>query len=76
MARIFGSATRGDGSKVNGTATVSTSWNSNQAVPRNGEYSLELGSDPKGRITVYVDGMIYRADFMVKGDTHLDIRLR
>jgi len=54
---IEGTVKRPDGSKVNGTATVSTSWNGKKAVPRNGEYELELGSSACGAsITVYVDG--------------------
>ena len=44
-----------DGSKIDGTATVSTSWNGNKAYPRGGHYRLELGSNPKQTITVYVD---------------------
>lgn len=56
MASIYGSAKRRDGSKVDGTMRVSTSWNGNTAYPRNGEYSLDLGSNPQKKITVYVDG--------------------
>jgi len=74
MARLFGSAHRRDGSKIDGTATVSTSWNSNKAFPRDGKYSLDLGADPRQRITVYVDGMRV-AEVQVNGDTRLDIRL-
>lgn len=74
MATIYGTAVRRDGSKIDGTATVSTSWNSNKAYPRQGQYRLDLGSDPRKRITVYVDGNRY-ADVMVTGDTRLDIRL-
>lgn len=54
---VEGTAVRGDGSKVDGTATISTSWNSKTAVPRQGRYSLDLGSAACGaKITVYVDG--------------------
>ncbi len=54
---IEGSATRTDGSKVDGTVKVSTSWNSNKAYPRGGSYSLDLGSSACGeRVTVYVNG--------------------
>lgn len=55
--------------------TVSTSWNGNNAVPRDGQYRLELGGDPRQRITVYVDGMRY-AEVLVDGDTRVDIRMR
>ena len=52
-----GSAVRSDGSKVDGTAKISTSWNSKKAYPRNGYYSLELGSSACGEsITLYADG--------------------
>ena len=72
-ARIFGSARRPDGSKVNGTMKVSTSWNGNVAFPKDGEYTLELGSDPSGqRITVYVDGQRY-TEVTVNGAARLDI---
>jgi len=54
---IEGSAKRTDGSKVDGTVKVSTSWNSNKAYPRGGSYSLDLGSSACGeRVTVYVNG--------------------
>jgi hypothetical protein len=74
MARLYGSAHRRDGSKIDGTATVSTSWNGNKGYPRNGQYSLELGSNPRQRITVYVDGNRYTEAY-VDGDTRLDIQL-
>ena len=68
MARLYGSATRSDGSKVDGTATMSTSWNSNKAYPRGGRYELDLGSNPRKTITVYVDGNDGR-EVYVDGDT-------
>ncbi len=74
MAAIYGSAVRSDGSKINGTATVSTSWNGNRAYPSNGQYRLDLGSNPRQRITVYVDGSTY-AEIHVDGDTRLDIQI-
>lgn len=73
MSSIYGSAVRRDGSKVDGTMTISTSWNSNKAFPRGGQYHLDLGGNPRQRIMVYVDGMNY-AEVMVDGDTRLDIR--
>ena len=72
-ACIYGSAVNGDGSKIDGSAKVSTSWNSVKAYPRNGRYELCLGSNPGQRITVYVDGRSY-AKIHVDGDTRLDIR--
>mgnify|MGYP007130728987 CR=1 FL=1 len=75
MASIYGSANRGDGSKVDGTMRVSTSWNGNEAFPRNGQYRLDLGSNPRQRITVYVDGMRY-TEIHVDGDVRVDIRTR
>jgi hypothetical protein len=54
-----GTATRTDGSKVDGTGgKVSTSWNSKYAYPRNGYYKLNLGSAACGeKVTIYVSGM-------------------
>ena len=74
MARLYGSASRRDGSKIDGTATVSTSWNSHKEYPRNGQYSLDLGSNPRQKITVYVDGSRY-AEVYIDGDLRLDIHL-
>jgi hypothetical protein len=54
---IQGSAVNSDGSKIDGTGKISTSWNSQKAYPRNGTYSLDLGSSVCGnKITVYLDG--------------------
>jgi hypothetical protein len=74
MAAIYGTAVRSDGSKVDGTATVSTSWNSARAYPCNGKYRLELGSNPRQSITIYVDGRRY-TDVHVDGDVRVDIRV-
>lgn len=53
---IQGKAVNSDGSKIDGTATISTSWNSKKAYPRNGKYELDLGSSVCGEtITVYLD---------------------
>jgi hypothetical protein len=64
MAQIYGTAYRKDGSKVNGTITVSTSWNGNKAFPNNGSYTLDLGSNPKKSITIYVNGMNYTSVYV------------
>ena len=75
MARLHGVAHRRDGSKIDGTATVSTSWNGNRAYPRNGQYTLDLGSNPRQRITVYVDGNRYcPASTRIEGRRQLELR--
>lgn len=56
MATLAGTAVNSDGSKIDGTGTVSTSWNSNKAYPRSGRFTLDLGSNPRQSITVYLDG--------------------
>ena len=54
---IQGTAVNSDGSKIDGTATVSTTWNSNVAFPREGKYRLELGPNACGERTyVFLDG--------------------
>ena len=54
---IEGRVVRTDGSKVNGTARVSTSWNSKSVVPRDGYYRLDLGDYANGsKVTVYING--------------------
>jgi len=69
---VQGTAVNSDGSKINGTATVSTSWNSEKAFPKNGSYSLDLGASACGkRITVYLDGN-NRKSIRVDGWTTVD----
>ena len=54
---VAGSAVNSDGSKINGSGTISTSWNSKKAFPRRGSYQLDLGSGVCGSsITVYLNG--------------------
>jgi len=54
---IQGTAVNSDGSKIDGSGVISTSWNSKKAYPKNGTYSLDLGSSVCGEtITVYLDG--------------------
>jgi len=54
---IQGTAVNSDGSKIDGSGTISTSWNSKKAYPKNGKYELDLGSSVCGEtITVYLDG--------------------
>ena len=74
-ACIYGTAVYPDGSKSDGEATISTSWNSKKAYPRNGKYRLCLGSNPKTTITVYVNGMKYK-ELYVDGDKELNIVIR
>ncbi len=71
-ACLYGSATWRSGSKIDGSTRVSTSWNGREAYPKNGQYRLCLGSNPKQRITVYVDGQKY-AEIYVDGNTRLNI---
>jgi len=54
---IKGTVVNSDGSEVDGTSIISTSWNSKKAYPRDGTYRLDLGSSVCGsKITVYLDG--------------------
>ena len=83
---IEGSATRTDGSKVDGTARVSTSWSGKDAYPRGGYYNLDLGSNACGEnIEVYVNGNSIgrrsipnsgnaRVDFVLKGTSDMPVR--
>jgi len=65
---IRGTATRTDGSKVDGTVTISTSWNGQKAFPKRGVYELDLGSAAGGqKITVYVNGYKLRDVTIPKG---------
>ncbi|NOQ64898.1 MAG: hypothetical protein GQ582_10335 [Methyloprofundus sp.] len=72
MASIYGSVYHRDGSKANGTITVANSWNSSQVTPKNGRYSLDLGSNPKQKVTLYVDNMSY-TEVHVFGSARVDI---
>jgi hypothetical protein len=72
MATISGTAVNSDGSKIDGTATVSTSWNYNKAYPRSGRFTLELGSNPRQTITVYLDGMVATTVYV---DGHATVHL-
>jgi len=71
-ACIYGTAYYSDGSKIDGTATISTSWNGVKAFPKNGQYELCLGSNPRKSITIYLDGMRYTTLY-VDGNTRLNI---
>lgn len=72
-ACVYGSAVNSDGSRIDGSATISTSWNNKKAYPRNGSYELCLGSNPRSTITIYVNGRSY-ARVHVNGDTRVNIR--
>ncbi len=69
---IYGSAVNSDGSKIDGSAKISTSWNDVKAFPRNGEYRLCLGSNPGKSITIYINGNKCTTLY-VDGNTRLDI---
>ena len=69
---IYGTCKRKDGSKVNGTAKITTSWNKKYAVPKNGKYRLDFGGTVGKKITIYVDGNSYTTIF-VKRNTELNI---
>jgi hypothetical protein len=83
---IEGNAVRTDGSKVDGTARVSTSWNSKTAYPHNGYYNLDLGSGACGEsVEVYVNGNSIgrrsipnsgnaRVNFTLKGTSDMPVR--
>lgn len=84
---LEGSATRTDGSKVDGTGgRVSTSWNGNDVYPRNGHYQLDLGNSACGeKVTVYVSGNemgryrlpdsgYLRFDYTLKGTSDYPVR--
>jgi hypothetical protein len=75
---IEGKATRTDGSRVDGTARVSTRWNGNTAYPRDGYYNLELGSGACGEnVEVYVNGYsIGRRSIPRDGNARVDFVLR
>ena len=69
---IYGTAKYKDGSKVDGTATISTSWNGKKAFPKRGEYELDFGGKVGQKITVYVNGSRF-AQITVTGRTRLNI---
>ena len=83
---IEGRATRSDGSKVDGTVRVSTSWSNATAYPKDGYYNLELGPNACGRnVEVYVNGNSIgnrkipndgnaRVDFVMKGSSNMPVR--
>ncbi len=75
---IEGTAKRTDDSKVDGTATVSTSWNSKKAFPRDGYYTLDLGSSACGEsVDVYVNGYsIGRYKIPKSGNATVNITLK
>jgi len=72
---IYGSCVRPDGSKCDGAARISTSWNGKQAFPRGGRYRLDFGGTVGKRITVYCDGSSV-GSIVVKGEARLDVVCR
>lgn len=75
---IEGTAMRTDGSKVDGTARVSTSWNSKETYPEKGSYTLDLGSNACGEsVEVYVNGTsIGRYSIPNSGNARVNITLK
>lgn len=72
---LSGTIVHKDGSKVNKTARVSTSWNDEVATyPASGEYKIDFKGKVGKKITIYVNGDKYTV-IEVKGDTTLNIRL-
>lgn len=83
---VQGSASRTDGSKVDGSATISSSWNGTKAFPRNGYYNLDLGGSACGQVvSLYVGGDEFarlrlpnsgnaRADVVLKGTSNTPVR--
>jgi len=69
---LYGSIKYKDGSKADGTAGVSTSWNGKKGYAKNGEYELDFGGKVESRITVYVKGTKVGTVF-VSGRTRFDI---
>ena len=70
---------RGDGSRVDGTARVSTSWNSKRAeFPRPGYYFLDLGPNACGeKIELYVNGYsMGRYNVPRRGMVTVDVKLK
>ncbi|OQY28509.1 MAG: hypothetical protein B6244_07120 [Candidatus Cloacimonetes bacterium 4572_55] len=72
---IYGTCKHKDGSKVDGTVRVSTSWNNKKVYPRNGKYKLDFGKNVDAKITVYVNGKKYTT-ISVDGDEKLDILIK
>ncbi|HUY88270.1 MAG TPA: hypothetical protein VMV10_06025 [Pirellulales bacterium] len=72
---LYGTCRRRDGLKVDGTVTISTSWNGKKAYPKQGQYRLDFGGKVGKIVTVYVNGSKY-ATVDVNDDTRLDIRVR
>jgi hypothetical protein len=75
MAQIHGEILFSDGSKGNNTLAITTSWNSNRGRCSNGNYSIDLGGNPKQSVEVYVNGTSY-GSVHVDGSARKDIRLR
>ena len=69
---IYGSCVYKDGSKANGTVTISTSWNGKKAFPANGRYYLDFGGNVDHSVTIYVNGKTF-ARVYVSDQTRVDI---
>jgi hypothetical protein len=69
---LQGTCLRKDGLKVDGTLSISTSWNSTKAYPKKGVYKLDFGGKVGKAVTVYVGGTKY-ATVTISGTTTLDV---
>ncbi|WP_295408156.1 hypothetical protein [uncultured Thiocystis sp.] len=81
-----GNTSRTDGSQVDGTARVSSSWNSQTTSPRGGFYTLELGDSACGEsVELYINGQSLgrhrlpssgnvNVDFVLKGSSDTLVR--
>jgi hypothetical protein len=69
---IYGTCVYPDGSKANGSVTISTSWNGKKAYPRNGRYVLDFGGSVNHGVTIYVNGKTFGRVYVSK-QTRVDI---
>jgi hypothetical protein len=69
---LFGKCTHKDGSKAGNSNTISTSWNSKKAYPKNGNYTLDFGGKVDKTITVYCNGTKVGTVY-VSGSTRFNI---
>lgn len=71
---VYGTCRYNDGSKVDGTVTIATSWNSQKAFPKAGKYEINFGRTVGKKITIYVNGNKYTTIY-VNGRTELNIKV-
>lgn len=71
---MYGKCTHKDGSKAGKSNTISTSWNSKKAYPKNGQYRLDFGGKVGKTITVYCNGKKV-GTVNVSGSKRFDIKV-